>query len=133
MRKTLFLCALMGALFVILSGCATTEKSLQERGLTPLTHNDLETLLSRTRTVRWTSAKGVAGTGTYTQDGTAKLAWNGGGTEGSWRVSGDKFCTKYPTIRNGNETCFTMYKTSESEYQSFSPDGSFNATVVYTN
>jgi hypothetical protein len=133
MRKPLFLSALMGVAFLMLSSCATTEKSLQERGLAPLTHNELETLMSRTRTTRWTTSKGVTGTGTYTQDGTAKLSWSGGGAEGSWRISGDKFCTTYPTIRKGNETCFTLYKTRENEYQLFFQDGSLNATAVYTN
>ena len=132
MRKATFGFSLL-FVSLILSSCATTEKALQERGLAPLTHSELETLMSRTRTARWTSSKGAAGTGTYTQEGTAKLAWSGGGAEGSWRISGDKFCTKYPTIRGGNETCFTMYKTGEYEYQSFFPDGSFNAALVYTN
>jgi len=133
MRKTLLSSALMAIALLLVSGCATTEKSLQERGLTPLTHSELETLMSRTRTARWTTSKGVTGTGSYTQDGTAKLAWSGGGAEGSWRISGDRFCTKYPTIRGGNETCFSLYKMHENEYQSFFPDGSLNATLVYTN
>jgi len=133
MRNALLLSALMCVAFLILSSCATTEKSLQERGLNPLTHSELETLMSRTRTARWTTSKGVSGTGTYSQDGTAKLAWSGGGAEGSWRVSGDKFCTAYPTIRGGKETCFTLYRIQENEYQSFFPDGGFNATLVYTN
>jgi starvation-inducible outer membrane lipoprotein len=47
MRKTLFLSALMGAAVLMLSSCATTEKSLQERKLSPLTHSELEALYSR--------------------------------------------------------------------------------------
>lgn len=135
MKKSIgsFLTVLMGVTALMLTSCATGEKSMQEHGLAPLTHNELETLMSGTTTSRWTSSKGVSGTGIYTQDGTAKLSWNGGGAEGSWRISGDKFCTKYATIRDGKETCFTMYKTGETEYKSFSPDGSLNAIVAFSH
>jgi hypothetical protein len=72
-------------------------------------------------------------TGTYTQDGVAKIDWGRGADEGSWRIIGGKFCTKYPKVRNGVETCFTVYKTGENEYKSILPDGSLNATGSFTN
>ena len=118
---------------LLLSGCATTEQSLQKRGLSPLTHNQLQMLMSRTRTSRWTTASGVSGSGTFAQDGNVELAWNGGGTKGTWRISGSTLCTTYPDIRGGKETCFTAYRTKPNQYSWFFPDGSLDATITYTN
>jgi hypothetical protein len=121
------------ATFVALVGCATTETSLRDRGLSPLRQSELEALYARTRTIRGTSADGLAVRGTYTQEGGATLDWGRGSDEGSWRISGGKFCTRYRVIRNGEERCFTVYKTGENEYQSFFPDGTFNGTASFTN
>ena len=133
MRKPLFLSASIGVAFLMLASCATSEKSLQESGLTPLTHNELEMLMSRTRTWRWTNTNGRTGAGRYAEGGDAKVNWRGGQAEGSWRISGDKFCTRYPTVRRGNEFCYTVYKTGEKEYRTFLKDGSFYSSWVLTN
>jgi hypothetical protein len=61
------------------------------------------------------------------------VEWNGGGAHGSWRISGDKFCTKYRGVRGGNETCLALYKTGDNEYQAFLPDGGLDGTFSYTN
>lgn len=131
--KILFSGAWMGVTLLMLSSCATTERPLQEPSLTFLTHNELKTLMSGTRTVSWTSSgltgtAGLTGTGIYTQDGTALLRWDRGSAEGTWRINGDRFCTTYPKIRRGYETCHSLHKTGENEYKLFLPDGSFSGT-----
>jgi hypothetical protein len=131
--KSRFFGAVLAAAFMALGGCATTEQSLRERRLSPLTQSELEALYARTRTIRGTRADGLAVTGTYTQDGVAKLDWGRGADEGSWRITEGKFCTKYQVIRDGAERCFTIYKTGENEYKSFFPDGTFNGTASFTN
>lgn len=133
MIKSLFLGASLAVALVMVSGCGPTQQSLRERGLTPLTHDELETLFSRRRTTRWTTVESVKGAGAYEQGGAAKLNWYGGEAVGSWRIVGDTFCTKYPKIHRGNETCYTFYKTGGNEYRLYLPDGAFNATVVFTN
>lgn len=133
MSRILLSSVTTGIAVLMLSSCATTEKSMQERGLTPLTHNQLKTLMSRTRTTHWTTAENVTGTGTYLDDGSAEITWGGRAAQGAWRITGDKFCTRYPTIRKGNDVCYTLFKTGEKEYQLFHQDGSLNATVVFTN
>lgn len=137
--KKMVLGALLAITFLILTGFAraeqeTSQKALQANGVAPLTQSELETLMSRSRTARFAGKNNVTGTVTYAQEGTAKVGWNGGSDVGSWRINGDKFCTKYKKIRNGFETCFTFYKTGENEYQLFFfPEGNWNATFVYTN
>lgn len=130
MMKGMFFGAVLAATFMALSGCATTEKSLQARGLSPLTQSELEALFSQTRTLRATNAEGLTGTWTFTPDGVAQ---GGGGLESeeaSWRITGGKFCTK-DTIGSGVEKCHGIYKTGENEYQAFHPDGSLAATLSF--
>jgi len=133
MIKTLSFGASLLVALLMLPGCGPSQQSLQERGLNPLTYSELETLFSRRRTTRWTSAKGVNGAGAYDVGGAAKLNWYKGEAVGSWRIVGDTFCTKYPKLHRGSETCFTFYKTGGNEYQLYLPDGAFNATVVFSN
>ena len=83
--------------------------------------------------MRWTTAAGTSGTGTFALDGSAVLAWTGGGAKGTWRINGDSYCTRYPDIRHGKENCFTLYRTHPHQYSLFFPDGSLDATVTYTN
>ena len=133
MLKTLFLGASLLAVLFMLSGCGPSRESLRKRGLSPLTHSELESLFSRRRTTRWTSAEGVNGAGAYDEGGAAKLNWRHGQATGSWRIVGDTLCTKYPKIRQGSENCFSLYRTRDNEYQLYFPDGAFNATVEFTN
>lgn len=132
MKRFLFR-AVFAALFITFASCAITEKSLRDKGLSPLSHSELQALHARTRTLKGTTANGDSATGTYTADGVAKINWGKGEAEGTWRIKDGKFCTTYATLRSGEERCFTVYKTGDNEYTSFNPDGSLNATASYTN
>jgi len=126
---------------IALSGCATTEQSPQEQGLTPLTQSKLEAHFSGTRSIRWTNAKGYTGSSTFRNDGVVQIDWDTGinepgswgSDEGSWRIKEGRLCTKYNELRGGVEQCFTIYETGDNEYKYFYPDGSYNATVSFTN
>ena len=131
MRTGMVVGALVAAAFLTLIGCATTEHSLRARGLAPLSHSELEALYARTRTIRGSSPDGLGLLGTFTQEGGARLDWGRGAAEGSWRMSGGKFCTKYQGIRNGEERCVTIYKTGENAYKAFLPDGTFHGTTSF--
>jgi hypothetical protein len=126
--------AVLAAIYVILAGCAPTEKALRERGLSPLTQSELEALYSRTWTFRGTLPEGLKWTGTYTPDGVVKVDWRQGADEGSWRIIGGKFCMTFKVILNGEERCVTVYKTGGNEYTAFNPDGSFifTGTAAFT-
>lgn len=119
---------------IVLVGCATTEQSLQKRGLFRLTHGELEALWSRTRTTRFTISEGRGtGTGTYASDGVAKIRALGRLHEGVWKIKDGKFCTQYATLRNGDERCYTFYKTGENKYQLIRPDEMLGVTLSFTN
>ena len=133
MNKISYLGALSVITLAALSGCATNASTLQKEGLTALGHSQLEMLQSRTRTARWRTATGSSGTATFSKNGKVELSWNGGGADGRWRIDGNTLCTRYSTIRNGKETCFTAYRTHKDEYQWFFADGSLDATLWYTN
>ena len=132
--KGMLLGTVLAAFLLAISGCATTtEKALQERGLSPLTQAELEALHSRTRTIRGITHSGITVTGTLTSDGVAKLDCPRVSHEGTWRIKEGKFCTQYPTVRNGVERCANHYKIEDNKYQKFNSNGSFNSTFSYTN
>src|SRR5262245_12765816 len=122
--RNVFHSALAVFLVGTLAGCAVTEKSLRDKGMTPLSQKQLEERYSRPVKIAFHSAGGVRGTGTYTPDGTARLDSSNFSDTGVWRIKDGKFCGKYTRIRNGQENCFTFYKTGAKEYMSFDADGS---------
>jgi len=133
MRKDMVVGAIVAAAFLTLISCTTTEHALQARGLAPLSQRELEALYARTRTIRGSSPDGLGLTGTYTPEGGMRLDWGRGAAEGSWRITGGKFCTKYQGIRDGEERCVTIYKTGENAYKAFLPDGTFHGTISFLN
>src|SRR5262245_56427811 len=112
--KTLLRGTWMLVMALIFSGCATAPAP----SITFLTHDELKTLMSGTRGVRWTRP-GVgpnAGTSAFTPDGVVRLRWNQGSAVGKWRIEGNKLCTAYPEIRRGMETCYSLQKTGDTQY-----------------
>ena len=61
-------------------------------------------------------------------DGAARVAWQGGGAVGKWRIVNGMFCSTYPELRGGAETCFISYRTGPKEWVTFTLDGSYNAS-----
>jgi hypothetical protein len=114
---------------VVLLGLLAAGAALaQESRPTFLTHEELKALLSGTRIVQFNTGRS-RGTGIYAQDGTAQVDWGTGGAKGTWRIDGDKFCTTYPGLRRGYETCNNLQKTGERSYTLFfTSDGSLNGT-----
>jgi hypothetical protein len=113
-----------------MSGCATTEQSLRAKRLMPQTQKELEERYSRPVKVRFDNNVGGRGTATYTPDGTARVEWPGGGDTRKWRIRDGKVCVKWMKIRDGQEGCFTSYKTGAKEYMTFASDGTLNATAT---
>jgi len=105
-----------------LSGCAGVDTAPQEPTRVLLTHDELKALLSTTRTVRIVT-QGAKVIGVYGQDGTASVEWGTGSARGTWRLADNKFCSKYPGIRRGYETCYVFQKTGENRYSLFYADG----------
>ena len=120
-------------MLLLLSACATTEHSLQEKGLKPLTNGQISELFSRTRNFRFTTAANATGTGIFVQNGKISVDWHTGSADGTWRIRGNTLCTEYPTLHSGAERCFSVYKIQRNEYETFLANGSLNTTLKFTN
>jgi len=114
----------LGALLVV--GMA----SAQEPRPNYLTHEQLKALISGTTTIQIASGR-MRVIGIYTQDGIARLDGGNWAAKGTWRIDSNKFCTKYPGIRRGYETCYNLVNTGENAYSLyFAEDGALNSTWV---
>src|SRR5215470_7053182 len=94
----------------LILGCAAGGTTPPEPSVVHLTHDELKALLAATRTVR-IATQGAKVIGIYSPDGVARVDWGSGGATGTWRLQGNKFCSKYPGVRRGYETCYLLEKT----------------------
>ena len=98
-----------------------------------LTNAQLKTLLSNGLSVKITGAErpntaSRTATAVYQKDGTVRLN-EGPATPtriGSWRIDGDKFCTKYSGGLGSG--CFNVQKTGDSTYKLIPLDGLLEGT-----
>jgi|SRR6185436_1277601 len=97
-----------------------------------LTNAQLKTLLSNGMTAKITGADrpntaARTGTAVYQKDGTVRFNEGAATTThiGSWRIDGNKFCTKYTNLGSG---CFNVQKTGESTYKLIPLDGLLEGT-----
>ncbi len=106
-----------------LSACAVTTQSIVEEGGAKMSGAEIQQLYGNGLKVAWTSANGGSGTGEYSTDGTAKIAFGSTTWVGTWRVDNDALCTSYPERGNGEVRCFSTYKRAGGGYSWFTPDG----------
>ena len=132
-KTTSLLAAMSLVVGLGLGGCATTEKSLTEKGMKPLSEAELKALYSGTRKVKWTNAQNRSGTGEFRADGAASVDWGTGSAQGKYRIVGNTLCSQYDGVRGGAETCFRIYKTGDNEYKQYFTNGEYNAVVSFTN
>jgi hypothetical protein len=99
---------------------------------TVLTNAQLKSLLSNGMTAKITGADRAntaarTGTAVYQKDGTVRFNEGAATTThiGSWRIDGNKFCTKYTNLGSG---CFNVQKTGESTYKLIPLDGLLEGT-----
>jgi len=97
-----------------------------------LSEAQLKALLSGGMTAKITGAArpntaSRTGTVTYQKNGTARFS-EGAATPdhiGSWRIEGNKFCTKYTDLGSG---CFNVQKLGETRYKLVPLDGLLEST-----
>jgi hypothetical protein len=123
-----FLQFLAGAGLLALAACVA-DRQVQAPAGDFLSHEQLSALLSKTRTVRIATGR-LNVIGIYAQDGTAQVDWGTGGAKGTWRIYDNRFCTRYPGIRQGFETCYFFRQTGENTYTQFFVDGNVSSTWV---
>src|SRR5262245_55001930 len=122
---------LMGFVAVAMLGCAgcTLDRNVKAPEGDFLSHEQLTALLAEAKTVRITIGRSTFN-GVYTKDGTARLDWGTGNAKGTWRIYDNRFCTRYPGIRQGFETCFFFRQTGANTYDTINTDGSAGSTWV---
>lgn len=119
-------------LTVAMLSCAG-HVSAQKPQPTVLTNEQLKALLSKGLTVRITGADRAntaarTGTAVYQKDGTVRFNEGAATTThiGSWRIDGNKFCTKYTgSLGSG---CFNLQKTGDKTYKLLPLDGLLEGT-----
>jgi hypothetical protein len=67
------------------------------------------------------------GTAVYQKDGTVRFNEGAATTThiGSWRIEGNKFCTRYTNLGSG---CFNVQKLDETKYRLIPLDGLLEGT-----
>ena len=118
-------------LAVAILGCASHAWA-QKPQPAVLTDAQLKALLSGGLTVRIAGADRPntatrTGTAVYQKDGTARFNEGPATTThiGSWRIEGNKFCTKYTSLGSG---CFNVQKIGDTSYKLSPLDGLLEAT-----
>lgn len=113
-----------GAMLVIagMTGCAATPTpdELREQGHEPLTTSELRALFAGGATQHWEAGRN-SGTTEYMSDGSAQLVSGSFETAGSWRIADGQLCTQYADIRDGEESCLTVFRV-EDEYRVYNGD-----------
>ena len=112
------------SLFLLLVGCATTEKKLQDDNLKALSQAELEALYEGGTTISFQTAK-FSGTTIYHSDGKSEAHWGTAKDTGTYDIRDGKLCAQWAWIRNGKEECFSIYKLGDNKYKAISPNGSF--------
>jgi len=109
-----------------LAGC-TLDRQVQAPAGDYISHEQLSALLAKTRTAKITAGK-LNATGNYSLDGTVYLDWGTGNAKGTWKIYDNRFCTRYPGIRQGFETCYFFRQTGDNTYTLFTTDGKVAGT-----
>jgi hypothetical protein len=120
---------LLGIAATILFGALAGTVSAQEPGTQLLTHEELKQLLSKTMVAQFSTGR-TKGTVVLAQDGTARVDGGTWQARGTWRIEGNRYCSKYPGIRRGYETCYAVQNTGGSTYKLYSTDGDISSWVI---
>lgn len=121
------------AMTVLMVGCATTEKALQDRGLQPLSGAELRSIYGKPRVGTFTSAQNFQNEFRIHGDGTYTASWYGGSDKGRYRIDGDLYCTTISVINAGREVCSRVYKVSANELVTFTSDGEYRGRATFSD
>ena len=114
---------------LILLAVMTGSASAQEPRPDFLTHEELKALLAEPKAIQFATgrSKGIVVLG---KDGTASVDGGTFQARGTWRIDGNRYCSKYPGIRRGYETCYTVQNTGGGTYKLYSADGDISSWVI---
>lgn len=124
--KSLLFGTVATVIIVGLSGCASTEAKLQEKGLSSLSGNDIKQAINGNTLVGKTF-DGYSFTTKYTTNGKMSAKGSGGSDTGKWSVESDKFCMQWSKWRKGVKNCHSVYQDGTTFY-SVKSSGSLEST-----
>lgn len=103
--------------------CKTAEESLSEAGNRPISASEIRQLLAG-NTLKGITSRGFEFSVFYSANGAAKVKSKKYDETGKWWTEGtNKYCTQWPTVRDGAKGCRRFYKVG-NEYQMVKMDGS---------
>jgi hypothetical protein len=117
------------AVLALATGCAVTEGALKEEGVRALSGDEIRSAFASAGTMKWVNARNHSGTIVFTEPNKFDVAWGTGSATGTVRFTPDGHCSKYPTVRGGQEECYRVYRTGDKELTIFKTDGSFDARI----
>lgn len=118
------------ALLALAAGCAATEGALKEKGANALSGAEIRATFASAGTVKWVNARQNSGTSVFTEPDRWDVTWSTGSDKGTIRFTSDGYCSKYATLRNGQEECYRVYRTGEKELTVFKTDGAYDARIT---
>ncbi len=125
----------IAAALVVTVGLAacTAQQQLETSGKKALTAAEMKKRFKGGAAVDWVTPKGAKGSDVYVADGSAYRISETAKKEGpgSWRLAGNKLCTKWETFNGGKESCVTLYKIAKKKYKAVNPDGSLAADMKF--
>jgi len=106
-----------------------SEQFLRAKGLRPLTQQQLEERYARRVDARFESPRTARGTLSVMPDGSVRVR---GTLEdiGTWRIKDGRFCTSYSKLRQGAESCFTLFRTGDWEFSYFQQDSPITGVFI---
>jgi hypothetical protein len=117
------------AVLALATGCAATEGALKEKGAKPLAGSEIRSTFAGAGTMKWVNARNHSGTMVFAEPDKLDVAWGTGSATGTVRFTPDGHCSKYPTVRGGQEECYRVYRTGDKELTIFKADGSYDARI----
>jgi hypothetical protein len=114
---------------VLTADCVVTENAVQEEGTKALSGPELRSAFASAGTMKWANSRNNSGTCVFTEPDKWHVAWSNGSANGTVRFTDDGYCSKYPTLRGGQEECYRVYRTSDKELTVFKTDGSYDARI----
>lgn len=128
----------LAALLLSCAGCALIrpepipEPTPAERGMKPLSGNEVRTILNRAR-YRWQGAQGATGTAITSGDGRVRVIWETGAANGRMRFTETGYCSRFEGVRNGAEDCYLLYQTGPGDFTVVRQDGTPSGTISLIN
>jgi hypothetical protein len=124
MRKIAGYAALVAFSLMSLGGCVTAKQKMLDAGINPMTDQEMQELFSQPGDASFSDARGRTAEIHYTPDGIQKMTYPGGYDEGTYSVADGQFCDKWKVVKDGAESCHTLFMTAANTYKLITKEGS---------